>query len=61
MQDCGGAETVGVGMLITSAVAIFFSCSGATRFSVYEFVPFLSFKPKGLGVRDQKYLLTTDP
>jgi hypothetical protein len=37
MQACGGAETAFEGMLITSAVAIFFSCSGATEFSVSEF------------------------
>src|SRR5580658_2198631 len=37
MQDSGGAETALVGMLITSAVAIFFSCSGATGFSEIEF------------------------
>jgi hypothetical protein len=38
MQDCGGGtETAFVGMLITSAVAMFFSCSGATEFSAIEF------------------------
>ena len=37
MQDCGGAATVVGDMLITSAVAIFFSCSGATWFSEFEF------------------------
>jgi hypothetical protein len=37
MQDCGGALTAADGMLSTSAVAIFFSCSGATEFSVCEF------------------------
>jgi hypothetical protein len=38
MQDCGGGtETAFVGMLITSAVAMFFSCSGATGFSEIRF------------------------
>src|SRR5271170_6564246 len=38
MQDWGGGtETAFVGMLITSAVAMFFSCSGATGFSEIEF------------------------
>src|SRR5580700_10693057 len=38
MQDCGGgAATPLCGMLITSAVAIFFSCSGATGFSEMKF------------------------
>jgi hypothetical protein len=36
MQDCGEAATGVEGMLSTSAVAIFFSCSGATEFSVDE-------------------------
>jgi hypothetical protein len=33
MQDSGGAKLAGIGMLITSAVAIFFSWSGATDLS----------------------------
>jgi hypothetical protein len=38
MQDCGGgAETALLGMLITSAVAMFFSCSDATGFSEIRF------------------------
>jgi hypothetical protein len=37
MQDSGGAATGLTGMLINSAVAIFFSCSGATGFSGIEF------------------------
>ena len=38
MQDCGGGtETALVGMLMTSAAAIFFSCSGATGFSEIRF------------------------
>jgi hypothetical protein len=37
MQDTGGAETALFGMLRTSAVAMFFSCSGATRLSSSEF------------------------
>jgi hypothetical protein len=38
MQDWGGGTaTTLVGMLITSAVAMFFSCSGATGFSGIEF------------------------
>src|SRR5580658_9191723 len=37
MQDCGGGTAATfVGMLITSAVAMFFSCSGATGFSEIE-------------------------
>jgi hypothetical protein len=37
MHDSGGVATTWDGMLITSAVAIFFSCSGATGFSELEF------------------------
>ena len=37
MQDSGGDETALLGMLMTSAVAMFFSCSGATRFSEIRF------------------------
>src|ERR1700722_9425781 len=37
MQDCGGAETDLGCILITSAVAMFFSCSGATSFSEIKF------------------------
>src|SRR5579863_964708 len=38
MQDCGGGTATALfGMLMTSAVAIFFSCSGATEFSEIEF------------------------
>ena len=33
MQDWGEAETAVFGMLMTSAVAMFFSCSGATILS----------------------------
>src|ERR1700678_524391 len=35
MQDCGGG--IGKAMLMTSAVAMLFSCSGATGFSEFEF------------------------
>src|SRR6266852_3589091 len=37
MQDSGEDETALLGMLMTSAVAMFFSCSGATRFSEIRF------------------------
>jgi hypothetical protein len=37
MQVCGNALAAVGGMLITSAVAMFFSCSGATDFSVFKF------------------------
>jgi hypothetical protein len=37
MQDSGGVETAFVGMLMTSAVAMFFSCSDATGFSEIRF------------------------
>jgi hypothetical protein len=38
MQDCGGGtETALLGILSTSAVAMFFSCSDATGFSEIRF------------------------